>query len=369
VTFLLTVGLSAACAAPRPAVLLLRGEVPTPADGRAYLGMQLDWSVDNPASYRSRLGRAPALFGEFADFPLSSQAAAAISSHVDAIAPVHGKYMLTLQPQSLSAIDAGNLADLTKQLTSWSARGVGTIIRFGQEMNGSWYPWGQKPAAYIEAFRKVADAVHAAPGSVIIWSPNDGGGYPFPGGGYRAQPGTADFAAIDTNHDGVLTIDDDPYGPYYPGDDAVDWVGLSLYHFGSSWPWGENEVPEAGKLVAKIRGEYNGLGGNELAVPDFYDIYANRHGKPMALAETSALYNTGRSDGASNYDIKSGWWRQVFSNDVATQLPKLKMVNWFEFLKVEQDIAGSYTDWWVTTDPGTRDAFRAAIPTRFILAP
>ena len=29
----------------------------------------------------------------------------------------------------------------------------------------------------------------------------------------------------------VLTMTDDPYLPYYPGDDAVDWVGISLFHW------------------------------------------------------------------------------------------------------------------------------------------
>ena len=69
-------------------------------------------------------------------------------------------------------------------------------------------------------------------------------------------------------------MEDDPYAPYYPGDDAVDWVGMSLYHWGSAYPWGENEIPEAGKLLAQVTGEYDGLNGDERAVPDFYGTYA-----------------------------------------------------------------------------------------------
>ena len=50
-------------------------------------------------------------------------------------------------------------------------------------MNGSWYPWGQQPEAYIDAFRTVAAAVHAlAPASAMAWAPNEGSGYPFSGG-------------------------------------------------------------------------------------------------------------------------------------------------------------------------------------------
>ncbi len=28
----------------------------------------------------------------------------------------------------------------------------------------------------------------------------------------------------------------DPYAPYYPGDAATDWVGMSLFHWGSGYP-------------------------------------------------------------------------------------------------------------------------------------
>lgn len=31
---------------------------------------------------------------------------------------------------------------------------------------------------------------------------------------------------------GVIDNADDPYLPYYPGDQYVDWVGLSLYNYG-----------------------------------------------------------------------------------------------------------------------------------------
>jgi len=105
-------------------------------------------------------------------------------------------------------------------------------------MNGSWYAWGQQPALFIENFRQVAATVHTVPGSTMLWSPNEGGSYPFPGGPHEAKPGTTAFSALDTNGDGKLSMDDDPYSPYWPGDDAVDWVGLTLYHFGDVYPWG-----------------------------------------------------------------------------------------------------------------------------------
>lgn len=38
--------------------------------------------------------------------------------------------------------------------------------------------------------------------------------------------------ALDTSGDGQLSPLDSPFSPYYPGDEYVDWVGLSVYYKG-----------------------------------------------------------------------------------------------------------------------------------------
>lgn len=38
----------------------------------------------------------------------------------------------------------------------------------------------------------------------------------------------ADQTLLDTNNNGVLDAGDDAFSPYYPGDDVVDWIGLSI---------------------------------------------------------------------------------------------------------------------------------------------
>lgn len=65
----------------------------------------------------------------------------------------------------------------------------------------------------------------------MIWAPNTPQGYPY---GQQLDQGNnaADAAALDTNNDGQLTAADDALSPYYPGDDVVDWIGLSLYYKG-----------------------------------------------------------------------------------------------------------------------------------------
>jgi hypothetical protein len=289
---------------------------------------------------------------------------------VEQIAVVHAKFFLTLEPQQgLQTVTAATARDLATTIAAWNTKGVDVFVRFGQEMNASWHVWGQKPLEYVSAFRIVADAVHIyAPNAVMVWSPNYGGGYPFLGQQYLAQPGTADFNILDRDHDGKLTEADDPYAPYYPGDAYVDWVGISLYHFGDAWPWGKNIIAEPNKFVDQLTGHYRGANGDDTAVPDFYATYAVGHHKPMALSETSALYNDGQAGrGASNAAIKTDWIHQALDPSFATRFPLLKMENWFEYVKSEDGITG-VIDWRATADPQVLATLRAALTSRFLLA-
>lgn len=36
------------------------------------------------------------------------------------------------------------------------------------------------------------------------------------------------------------------------GDDYVDWVGMSLYHFGTTYPYDQNVLPEAQKFTSTV---------------------------------------------------------------------------------------------------------------------
>ena len=64
-----------------------------------------------------------------------------------------------------------------------------------------------------------------APATIIVWAPNLGHDYPY---GQTANIASNDLAVLDTNKNGVLDRGDDPYMPYYPGDDYVDWIGISV---------------------------------------------------------------------------------------------------------------------------------------------
>lgn len=332
-----------------------------PGNG-ALFGVNLNLDAKPLSAFAVDLRHKPAVSVSFADFPYTAQEEAHLHQAAAQIRADGHMMLLTLEPkQGLAAITPAVIDELVQDLISINDQGVPVIVRLAHEMNGSWYPWSQQPIAYKAAFTQVAAAVHAkAPGSAMMWAPNYGGGYPFAGGQFEVKPGTPDFAALDTNGDGVVTMADDSYAPYYPGDDAVDWVGMSLYHWGARYPWGENELPEANKFADQLTGNYVGANGDDSLLTDFYHVYGQDHGKPVAIPETAALYNPAVA-GASEADIKRTWWEQIFSDETHAAFPNLKMINWFEWDKNEVEVNGRI-DWTVTNTPAIRDSFTAALP-------
>jgi len=93
------------------------------------------------------------------------------------------------------------MAQLVQLLNEY--QDVPIFLRFGAEMNtwyNAWERYGVTPDDYIAAFRYVANYIRRyCPHVAMVWSPD----------------ATSPFA-VDVNK-------------FYPGDDYVDWVGVSLY--------------------------------------------------------------------------------------------------------------------------------------------
>ena len=353
----------------------LAGERLEPASG-CYLGTHLDEVNDSVVQYEARMGYFPAAFGHFSQFPLTPQERANLDAFIGQVQPGRAIAFITLEPVGgLSTVTQQACDEFAAVLAGYEAQGIGGIIvRFAHEMNGNWFAWGQRPTLYKEKFRLFASRIQAGTSrTAMLWAPNYGGQYPFGNGVNPApQAGTPDFMALDTDGNGVLNMSDDPYTPYYPGDDAVDWVGLTLTHWGNRFPWGENEIPEPRRFADALTGNYNGQLGDERAVVDFYALFCGDGGrkKPLAMAETAAFLNTARSDGASELDIKQAWWTQVFNisgdnangPDVSQHFPKMKLVMWFDWRKAEGEAQNQVVDWSVSRDPN-RQLFKAYIET------
>ena len=333
-----------------------------------YFGVNFA-DTDTIPRLNARLGLTPAVYARFFEFPLPAYARGSVSNFLAEVTAMGGIAMLTLEPvQGLKAVTTNACIGLGNLCAAAEAQGVGGIfIRFAHEMNGHWYPWGQQPLAYKQAFHLLGTHVHAlTTRTALLWAPNNGVGYPFgTNGAYQAQAGTAEFLALDTNGDGVLTESDDMYGPYYPGDDVVDWVGMTIYHWGVDYPWLENELPRA-------RSFGDALTGNSGRLPNFYARYCadGTHNKPLAIPETAAFYNT-QQPGPEEFAIKQAWWQQVLNIsgdnadavDVATHFPKLKCVNWFDHYKREREAQNQWIDWRISAHPLIRSAFVSALRT------
>jgi beta-mannanase len=111
------------------------------------------------------------------------------------------------------------------------------LLRFGHEMDlTGLYPWSRNdPAASVAAYRHFVNRVReTAPNARFIWSPSGAAGS----------------------------------DRFYPGDDVVDAVGISLL-VAEDWS-GSDAYPSFAQLVRD------------------HGVLATRHGKPLVVAETGA---------------------------------------------------------------------------------
>ncbi|KAJ3113470.1 hypothetical protein HDU96_003374 [Phlyctochytrium bullatum] len=259
------------------------------------------------------------------------------------------------------------LTDLAQRVLRILQRSRSVFLRLYPEMNGSWFNYGQNPGTFIAAWRRAYDAVTAALPTgfrsriAFVWAPNSGNGYPYPGGAFSPVVGNAADAerirALDSNGDGVFDGKDDAYSPYYPGDEYVDWVGLSIYHYGRQYPWITNDIPESNKFEGLLQGQFNANWG----LYPFYSMFSSstaRSPKPFILAEGGATFHMSFiPSSASKYPgqtidvttipratIKRAFWRQFLSTDFLTRFPNFRAASTFEFMKSEEDTVRDFTN-------------------------
>ncbi len=348
-----------------------------PARG-AYLGAALNTSaLTGPGTMRDKLaaamrdwekqtGRKHAIYVNFLPFPHddgsfpgwdSDPKGWAPSSELsDAAASVGAAPMITLEPLLPHSFTRGwKPGSPAYEATANYARGAGRwgkpmFIRFGHEMNGSWYPWsewsdknrnmkrdpgeetGFYAADYRQAYRNVAAMFRRfAPNAALVWCPNSG----LLGGERR-----------------------DVFRPFYPGDDVVDWVGLDVYERGWTMPmpgarlWG-------GSFARNLK--YDAADDPKTEANEsvnFYWAFAVNKKKPMMIAETGTTLSF-REDlpadqrAALNYDWKAGYWNaneygwmqgvygtsayraQPLLHPLDKEFPLIKAVMWFQVAKRE----------------------------------
>ncbi|ROZ98781.1 glycoside hydrolase family 26 protein [Gordonia sp. OPL2] len=141
----------------------------------------------------------------------------------DAIADAGATALLTLEPwiagagidqpsHSLARIAAGAFdADLHRWGAELGAWGRPVLLRFAQEMNGTWYPWsigvnGNTAADYRATWKRMRAGIRSAGAANVefVWAPN------------------------------VVTEGTTAFVDAYPGADQVDRVALDGYNWGAA---------------------------------------------------------------------------------------------------------------------------------------
>ncbi len=336
-------------------------EVPTPARGTSWFGPDLDWETDSPADYVERLGTDVSLFNRAIDYPLTDEGELALAELSAQTAQARAVAVLTVQPTRMPRLREPDAEKLASELAAAVDRdGSYFLVRYAPEMNGSWTTWGRRPRTYIQTFRALADAVHdATDRAVMVWTPAYGAGYPFTAPlnssttiGDAAPPvDKRNLPYLDTDGDGAVTQRDDPYAPYYPGDRAVDWVGLTMLRYGAAPRFGANTVPSNNELDGRLK-ERLGY-GDDVRRKTFYVRFAGQRKQPFLLV-TAAMYNPTR-EGADEGTMKRAWLRQVV--EAAASRPLLDGVLWLEQSRLEPEI-GARVSWQIARPPALAESLQ-----------
>lgn len=321
---------------------------PAPEEGKPLLGAVLEWGEDSASAFAERLGATPALLGHDISFPVRSGEERDLREFLGQASSLGSHAMFTVRPTtSLDQVDAAAAAAFAGKVEDLAAGFKGKLlIRFAPDMNSSWVGWGQQPDAYKAAFRNVAAALKSADdaGTVMVWQPYLGRDYPFERHRNAPAAGTAGFAALDTNGDGTWNGSDEAYAPYYPGDDAVEWVGLTAYHDDTGGKSAVNTVPSDGELSAMLT-----QSGSE----DFYATYVDAGDKPMLL-QTSAFYSPA-AGGTADQEIKTSWWGQTLDTTTSGRFGGVAAVVWDERTST-RDTGVASIDWRLTGNDAIAEA-------------
>ncbi|WP_288338194.1 glycoside hydrolase family 26 protein [uncultured Gordonia sp.] len=233
---------------------------------------------------------------------------------LDAVVAFGATPLLTLEPWkpdggtgqpefALSHIASGAFdTEFTRwgtQLASW---GKPVLVRFAQEMNGTWYPWavgvnGNTAADYRAAWARMRSVITDRHSDNVrfVWAPN------------------------------ALTLGTNPFGECYPGRDQIDVLGLDGYNWGEA-P-GHHWQPAA-----------------DLFVPSLETLRALDATHPILLTEV------GCADGLTAQD-KASWIRDFFS--IVDNQSRVEGFVWFQMDKER--------DWRFNSTTASTAAFRAGV--------
>ena len=190
---------------------------------------------------------------------------------------------------TINSLDEVNYDTVRSVLNTLAGYNKPMFIRFANEMNVS--SLGDDPDRYIEIFRNVANMVHEYDNFAVVWSPND-------------------LGALDR-----------PFEFFYPGDEYVDWVGVSMYMIKYFQGKADTSYKDS---VYFMTGDYAWATNRIKPIMDF--MAKNGINKPVMISEGGVPTNT-------NHDTGLEAWGAPRMRDMLWNLvmkyPQIKMINYF----------------------------------------
>jgi cellulose synthase (UDP-forming) len=195
--------------------------------------------------------------------------------------PSSGVYAPEQHEARLALLVAGRYdAYVRKWAEAAASYGGPLLVRFMHEANGDWYPWsvrtnGNSPRLFIAAWRRVHRLFDQAGANNVSW-------------------------VWDVNSFRGLPASGRRLGRFYPGADQVDWVSMTGFNWGSSYPW------NTWHSFASV----------------FDDAYRRlvRFGKPVMISELGTTATGG--DQAA--------WVGDAVRRIRTAYPRVRAVVWFD---------------------------------------
>ncbi|GAA5899065.1 hypothetical protein JCM6882_004606 [Rhodosporidiobolus microsporus] len=325
-----------------------------PPEGQILFGMWFDPAdpyYDTPSLVNERLGFNVPVFQLAQAIPrpaynYTTGAGGAAPESLIELSGTDAAVFLTVypEPNGFDGVTTADYEELGKQILDYqTTNNRTTFLRFAPEMQGTWMSYGMQPTAFLTHWVSMYNTVKAiAPNTIIVWAPNTPQGYPYGQQTTYTTLSTADQQALDTNNNGELDADDDSLAPYYPGDEYVDWIGLSVYYKGIPSDVLNTEQPD-GYCAMVINGTNPADGAT---ITNWYTDYCEaKPDKACMFAEAAAAYHVNDSSSTTTEaELQDAWLKDCVVNTTFYQqdFPRIKMYMHFEHEKAESANDGSW---------------------------
>ncbi|EOO00154.1 putative glycoside hydrolase family 26 protein [Phaeoacremonium minimum UCRPA7] len=245
---------------------------------QGHNGIYWGWNPDiengvNISMINKATGKKASTYGIFSQIKnANSYDGTQLLRYMDEIKSSDAVLVAHIMPTGLKFKQVGPeiAADIASVVKKFTDEGIEVWLRFAHEMN--YYAktgyYNGSSEEFIYAWRNVSNAVKENDRVLMFWSPNN----------------------VKSN---------DELDPWWPGSDYVQIVGVDLY-------------------ISSASATFENTFGS------FYDAFAKKYDKHMAIAETSTK--------PGDTSVKQAWVKALAGTDL-NDYPCMKSVTWFELVK------------------------------------